>query len=102
MREVKNRRSQSIPNRINNQKTTSRIETPKHINNNDGELNASDTEIQENRIQDDPLRPTETNELRTPIQPISSQNLDLFDTENKNEDRTGEDYSKKANAENTD
>ena len=49
MREVKNsRRTQSIPKRKNNRKTTSRIETPKLINNNDGEINASDTEIQEN------------------------------------------------------
>ena len=39
MREVKNsRRTQSIPNRKNNGQTTSRIETPKHINNDDGEL----------------------------------------------------------------
>ena len=65
MREVKNsRRTESIPSRKNNGQTTSRIETPKHIISNDGEINASDTGNQENRMQDNPFRPSETNEIR--------------------------------------
>ena len=45
MREVKNsRRAQSIHGRSNNGQTTSRRETPRHINNDDGEINASDHE----------------------------------------------------------
>ena len=81
MREGKNsRRTQSIPSRKVNGPTTSIIETPKHINNDDGEMNVSDTENQENRIQKVPFRPSETNELRTPIQPIFIQNRDLDDT----------------------
>ena len=68
MREVKNsRRIQSISSRKNNGQNTSRIETPKHINNDDGEINASDTENQEKRMQDNPFRPSEANDLRTPI-----------------------------------
>ena len=60
MREVKNsRRTQSNPNSKNNGQTTSRIETPKHINNDDDEINASDTEHQENKRQDNPFRPSE-------------------------------------------
>ena len=47
---------------------------------------------QENRIQDNPFRPSETNELRTPIQPVSIPNLDLDDTVIINENRTEEDY----------
>ena len=75
-REVKNsRRIQSIPRRKDTEQTTLRIETLKHMNNGDGEINASDTENQENRIQDIPFRPSEGNEPRTPIQPISVQNL---------------------------
>ena len=47
MREVKiSRRTQSIPDSKDNGQTTSRIETPKHINSDDGEMTASDTEIQ--------------------------------------------------------
>ena len=87
MREVKSSRTKSIPRRKDNEQTTSRIATPKHINNDDGEINASDTENQENRIQDNPFGPSEINELRTPIQPISIQNLDLDDTVTINENR---------------
>ena len=79
MREKKNRRTQSIPSRKDNGQTTSRIETTKQVKNDDGEINESDTENQENTIQDNPFRPSETNELRTHIQPISIQNIDLDD-----------------------
>ena len=78
MREMKNnRRMQSIPIKKNNGQTTSRIETPKHINNDNSETNVSDTENQENRRQDNPFRPSETNELRTLNQTVSIQNLHL-------------------------
>ena len=59
MREVKNcKRTQSIPRRNNNEQTTSRIGTPNHMNNGDGGMNASDTENQENTIQDNPFGPS--------------------------------------------
>ena len=81
MREVKDsRKTQSFPSRKDNGQTTSRIETPYYINSEDGDINASDTKNQENRLQDNPFRPSETNELRTQIQPISIQNVDLDDT----------------------
>ena len=66
MREVKNRkRTQSFPSRKNNGQTTSRTEEPKHINCDDGEINACDTENQKNRMQDNPFRPSKTNVERT-------------------------------------
>ena len=66
MRELKNsRRTQSIPRRKDNEQTTSRIEMPKHMNNGDGEINASNTKNQAKRIQDKLFRPPEINELRT-------------------------------------
>ena len=68
------------------------METPKRINSDDGEINASDTENPENRMQDIPFRPSETNQLRTPAQPISIQNLDLVDTVILNKTRAEEDY----------
>ena len=80
MREVKNcKRTQSIPRRNNNEQTTSRIGTPNHMNNGDGGINASDTENQENRKQDNPFGPSKINELRTPIPPSSVQNRELED-----------------------
>ena len=72
MRELKkHKRMHTVPNRKSNWQATSRIETPKSINNNDGETNASDIEDQESRIQYNNCRPSETNERRTPIQLIS-------------------------------
>ena len=77
MRELKkHKRMHTVPNRKNNEQATSRIHTLKCINNNDIETNASDTEDQESRIQYTNFRPSKTNELRTPIQLISIQNLD--------------------------
>ena len=56
-REVKNsKRAQSIPRKRNNRQTMSIIETPKHINYDDGEINACDTETQEYRSQYNPFR----------------------------------------------
>ena len=66
----------------------------KHRNahDNDCEINASDIENQENEVLHNLFRPSEINELRTPIQPIGFQNIDLDDIVIVNEDRTGEDY----------
>ena len=61
---------------------------PKSENNNNGERNASDTEAQENKIQDNSFFPSETEELRTRVQPIPIQNLDLGYYNRK--DRTGD------------
>ena len=45
MREIRNnRRTQSVSNKKGNGQTTSKIETPKHINNDDCETNAPDTD----------------------------------------------------------
>ena len=46
-------------------------------------------------MQDNPFRPSNMNELRTPIQPMSMQNIDINDSVVINEDRTGEDYHSK-------
>ena len=54
--------------------------------------NASEPENQECEIQDNPFRPSNLNKLRTLIQPLSMQNIDLNDSVVINEDRTGEDY----------
>ena len=83
-----NRRTQSVPNRQN----TSRAGNLKYTSNEDGEENASEPENQEREIQDNPFRPSNLNELRTPIQPLSIQNIDLIDSVVINEDRTQEDY----------
>ena len=64
----------------------------KYTSNEDGEENASEPENQECEIQDNPFRPSNMNELRTPIQPLIIQNIDLNDSVVINEDRTQEDY----------
>ena len=68
------------------------LKTLKCMNYNDGEINASDTENQENSAQYNPFSPSETSEHRTPIQPIPSKNLVIDNVEIKNEDRTIKDY----------
>ena len=93
MKEMKNnRRTQSVPNRRYREQNTPRAGTSKHTSNEDGEENASEPENQECEIQDNPFGPSNPNELRTPIQPLSTQNIDLNDSVVINEDRTGEDY----------
>ena len=93
LREMKNsRRTQSVPNRRYLEQNTPRAGTSKNASNEDGDENASEPENQECEIQDNPLRPSNLNELRTPIQPLSMQNIDLNDSVVINEDRTGEDY----------
>ena len=88
----KNRRTQSVPNRRYREQNTPRAGTSKYASNDDGEENASEPENQEGEIRDNPFRPSNLNELRTPIQPLSMQNIDLNDSVVINEDRTQEDY----------
>ena len=45
-------------------------ETLKHINDEDGEVNATNMDNQESSVQDNPFRPSELNELRSPVQPV--------------------------------
>ena len=93
LKEIKNnRRTQSVPNRRYREQNTPRAETSKYTSNEDGEENASEPENQEREIQDNPFRPSNLNELRTPIQPLSIQNIDLNDSVVINEDRTQEGY----------
>ena len=93
LKEMKNStRTQSVPSRRYQERNTPRAGTSKHIDNEGGGENASEPENQENEIQDNPFRPSNMNELRTPIQPLSIQNIDLNDSVVINEDRTGEDY----------
>ena len=93
LKEMKNnRRTQSVPNRRYREQNTPRAGTSKYISNEDGEENASEPENQECGIQDNPFRPSNLNELRTPMQPLSIQNNDLNDSVVINEDRTQEDY----------
>ena len=93
LKEMKNnRRTQSVPNRRYQEQNTPKAGTSKYISNEDGEENASEPENQECEIQDNPFRPSNLNELRTPMQPLSIQNIDLNDSVVINEDRTQEDY----------
>ena len=93
LKEMKNnRRTQSVPNRRYREQNTPRAGTSKHISNEDDEENASGPENQECEIQGNPFRPSNLNELRTPMQPLSIQNIDLNDSVVINEDRTQEDY----------
>ena len=87
-----NRRTQSVPNRRNREQNTPKAGTSKYISNEDGEENASEPENRECEIQGNPFRPSNLNELRTPMQPLSIQTIDLNDSVVINEDRTGEDY----------
>ena len=93
LKEMKNnRRTQSVSNRRCREQNTPRAGTSKYTSNEDGEENAFEPENQECEIQDNLFRPSNLNELRTPIQPLSMQNIDRNDSVVKNEDRTQEDY----------
>ena len=93
LKEIKNnRRTQSVTNRRYREQNTPRAGTSKYASNEDGEENASEPENQECEIQDNPFRPSNLNELRTPMQPLSMQNIDLNDSVVTNEDRTGDDF----------
>ena len=96
LKEMKNnRRTQSVPNRRYREQNTPRAGTSKYTSNEDGEENASEPENQECEIQDNTFRPSNLNELRTPLQPLSIQNIHLNDSVVINEDRTKEDYHSK-------
>ena len=58
---------------------TTRMGTPKHVNDDGGEQIASDTDNQETEKQDNPSRPSEINKIRMPIQFVCIQNIDLID-----------------------
>ena len=93
LKEMKNnRRTQSVPNRRYREQNTPKPGTSKYTSNEDGEENASEPENQECEIQGNPFRPSNLNELRTPMQPLNIQNIDLNDSVVINEDRTQEDY----------
>ena len=93
LREMKNsRRTQSVPSRRHQERNTPRAETSNYIDNEGGKENASEPKNQENEIRDSHFRPSNMNELRTPMQPLSMRNIDLNDSVVINEDRTGEDY----------
>ena len=87
-----NRRTQSVPNKRYQEQNTPKGGTSKYISNEDGEENVSEPGNQECEIQDNPFRPSNLNELRTPMQPLSIQNIDLNDSVVINEDRKQEDY----------
>ena len=93
LKEMKNnRRTQSVPNRRYREQNTPRAGTSKYTSNEDGGENAPEPENQECEVQDNPFRPSNLNELRTPIQPLSIQNIYLNGSVVINEDRTEEDY----------
>ena len=92
LKEMKNSRTaQSVQIRRYQEQNTSQVGTSKITNNRDDETNASEPEDQENAIQDNPFRPSNMKELRTPMQPLKIQNIDFIDSVVINEDRTGED-----------
>ena len=88
----KNARTQSVPSKKYREQNTPQARTSENIKNGDDELNASDIENQENRTQDSPFRPSSNDELRTPMQPLNIQNIDLNVSVVINEFCTGEDY----------
>ena len=92
LKEMKNRRTQSVPNRRYREQNTPGAGTSKFIDNEGDKQNASEPENQECETQDNPFKPSNLNELRTPVQPLSMQNIELNDSVVINEDRTGEDY----------
>ena len=92
------RRTQSLPGKRYREQNTPRAGTSKYIDNEDDEENAAEPENKEFEIQDNPFRPSNMKELRTPIQPMSMQNINLYDSVVINEDRTGEDYHMVAGA----
>ena len=78
LKEMKNnRRTQFVPNRRYREQNAPRAGTLKYTSNENGEENASEPESQECEIQDNPFRPSNLNELRTPIQPLSIQNINV-------------------------
>ena len=93
MHKMKNSKTtQSVPTKKNFEPNTSYMETPKHTNNENGGLIASNMDYQKNRIRDNPFSSFGITELRSPGQPVCVQNFDSDDTVIINEVRTGEYY----------
>ena len=69
----KSRRAQPVPSRRYQEENTPQLGTSKTTN------YASEPKNQENEIQDNPFRSSNLNELRTPMQPVNIQNIDLND-----------------------
>ena len=91
LKEMKNNRTQSVPSNKYQEQNTPQAGFSKNINKGDDKSNASDIENQENRTQDSPFRPSNNDELRTPMQPLNIQNIDLNDSVVINKDCT-DDY----------
>ena len=93
LKEMKNSgKTQSVPSRRFQEQNTPQAGTLKNTNDKGVKANASEPKDQENEIQDSLFRPSNMNELRTPMQPFNIQNIDSNDSVVIHEDRTGEDY----------
>ena len=81
LKRMKNsRRAQFMPSRRYQEQNTPQTGASKNTKSKDDEGNASELEDQENEIQDSPFRPSNMNELRTPMQHLIIQNIDLNDS----------------------
>ena len=70
LKEVKNnRRTHSVPGRRYREQNTHKAGNSKYVDNEGDEENASETKNKECEIEDNRFRPSNLNELRTPIQP---------------------------------
>ena len=93
LKEMKNSgRAQSVRIRKYREQDTPQPGTSKNANYRGDEVNASESDNQENELQDNPFRPSDNDELRTPIQPLNIRNMNLNDSVVINGNRTGEDY----------
>ena len=81
-----------MPSRRYQEQKTPQVGTSKSTDNRDDEGNGYEPENQKCEIQDNPFRPSNMNEFKTPMQRLIIQNIDLNDSVIINEDRTGEDY----------
>ena len=95
LKDMKNSsRAQSVPNRRYQEQNSPQVGTSENTNNRNDEAKAFEPGNQESEIQDNPFGLFNMNELRTPMQSLNIQNINLNDSVVKNEDRTGEDYHK--------
>ena len=96
LKEMKNsRRAQSVPSRRYQEQNTPQAGTSKNTNEENDEANATEPDNQETEIQDNPFRPSNLNESRTPMQLLNIQNIDINDSVIINKNRIGEDYHNK-------
>ena len=80
-----------MPSRRYQVQNTPQVGTSRNINNEDDEAKASEPGDQENEIQHNPFRPSNLNEIKTPMQPLSIQNFNSKDSVIINENRAEED-----------